>query len=157
MTDFLHHRLGRRERQIMDALFRLEEGTVAEVVDELGDESIHDSVRVTLRNLEKKGLVRHREADQRYVYRPAVRRDRARQSAMDYLMRTFFEDSPSSAILAFLDMNAGTLSDEELEEIQARIDDAAAGSDGDDHPAEGDRRRTAGDEDRDGPTGAGET
>lgn len=125
----------------MDALFRLEEGSVADVVGELGDESIHDSVRVTLRNLEKKGFVEHREQDQRYVYRPALQPERARKSAMTHLLRTFFHDSPSSAILAFLDMNAGGLSEEELEEIQARIDAAATGT---------------GVDDGDGPEGAGE-
>lgn len=112
----------------MDALFRLEEGSVAEVVAELGNESIHDSVRVTLRNLEKKGFVEHREEEQRYVYRPALQPERARESAMAHLLRTFFHDSPSSAILAFLDMNAGSLSEEELEEIQARIDAEATGT-----------------------------
>ena len=141
MSETLHHRLGRRERQIVDALFRLEEATVAEVVDELGDESIHDSVRVTLRNLEKKGVVTHREEEQRYVYRPAIRREQARRSAMTHLVRTFFDDSPTSAMLAFLDMSESAIGEEELSETQERIEEAA--------------RRAGADEADDGPSGEG--
>ncbi|HZD03268.1 MAG TPA: BlaI/MecI/CopY family transcriptional regulator [Longimicrobiales bacterium] len=125
MSKLIHHTLGRRERQIMDVIFRRGEASVADVVRELGEDSMYDSVRVTLRNLEKKGYLTHRREEQHYVYRPTVRREAARRSAMSHLLRTFFDDSPSSAILAFLDMSGERLSDEELEAIAARIDAAA--------------------------------
>lgn len=121
----LHHKLGRREREIMDVIFRREEATVAQVVQDLGDTSVYDSVRVTLRNLEKKGYLTHRQEEQHYVYRPTIRRDRAQESAMSHLLTTFFDDSPTSAILAFLEMSEARLSEEELEKIAARIDAAA--------------------------------
>ncbi|HSR43145.1 MAG TPA: BlaI/MecI/CopY family transcriptional regulator [Longimicrobiales bacterium] len=120
----IHHALGRREREVMDVVFRRGEATVADVVAEVG-ESVYDSVRVTLRNLEKKGYLTHRQEDQHYVYRPTIRRETARRSAMSHLLRTFFDDSPSSAILAFLEMGEPRISDEELEAIAARIDEAA--------------------------------
>lgn len=120
----IHHVLGRREREIMDVVFRRGEASVADVVGELGEDSMYDSVRVTLRNLEKKGYLTHRREGQHYVYRPTVRREAARRSAMSHLLRTFFDDSPSSAILAFLDMSEERLSDEELEAIAARIEAA---------------------------------
>lgn len=124
------HALGRREREVMDVILRQGEATVADVVSEVG-ESVYDSVRVTLRNLEKKGYLTHRQEDQHYVYRPTIRKETARKSAMAHLLRTFFDDSPSSAILAFLEMSETRLSDEELEAIAERIEEAAAGGDED--------------------------
>lgn len=113
----------------MDVIFRRGEATVADVVAEVG-ESVYDSVRVTLRNLEKKGYLTHRQEDQHYVYRPTIRREAARKSAMTHLLRTFFDDSPSSAILAFLEMGEPRLSEEELQAIAARIEEAAGGGSG---------------------------
>ena len=101
----------------MDALFALGEASVADVVERIDDPSAHDSVRVTLGILERKGHVRHRQAGNRNIYRPTVSREKARRSAMDHLLRTFFEGSPSRAILAFLDQTRDRLSEEELQEI----------------------------------------
>lgn len=126
MKKTLLHTLGRRERQVIDVVFRRGEATVADVVAEIG-ESVYDSVRVTLRNLEKKGYLTHRQENQHYVYQPTIRRETARKSAMTHLLRTFFDDSPSSAILAFLEMDETRLSEEDLEAIQARIEAAAGG------------------------------
>jgi len=95
----------------MDAVFALEEATVA-----------HDSVRVTMAILEKKGYLTHRQEGGRNVYRPTVPRERARRSAMRHLTETFFDGSPKRAILAFLEMSGDRLSEEEMEEILARIE-----------------------------------
>lgn len=128
----IQFRLGRREREIMDVLFRRGEATVLEVVDALDEPDAYDSVRVTLRNLEKKGYLTHRQEGQHYVYRPTIRRETARRSAMSHLVRTFFDDSPSSAILAFLDMSGSRLTEADLEAIAARIEAASGGDDGED-------------------------
>jgi predicted transcriptional regulator len=108
----------------MDALYRLNEGAVADVTRAMPGETSHDSVRVTLGILEKKGWVRHRRDGARYVYAPAVPAERASRQAATHLTRTFFEGKPSRAILALLDMSSGQLTPEELEEIATRIERA---------------------------------
>ncbi|HUQ82915.1 MAG TPA: BlaI/MecI/CopY family transcriptional regulator [Gemmatimonadaceae bacterium] len=113
--------LSRRERGIMDALYRLGSGSVADVVAQLGDPEAHDSVRVTLGILEKKGVVTHRADGPRYIYAPAVPKERASKLAARDLLRTFFEGSPSRAILALLDESDRNLSAADLEEIEGWI------------------------------------
>ncbi|HJR52529.1 MAG TPA: BlaI/MecI/CopY family transcriptional regulator [Gemmatimonadota bacterium] len=117
-------RLSRLERTIMDALYRLEEGGVAETVREMPGEPSPDSVRVTLGILERKGWVTHRRDGNRNVYTPTVPRARARKQAARHLTRTFFDGKPSRAILALLDMSSDQLTPAELEEIAARIERA---------------------------------
>ena len=110
----------RRERQIMDAVYALGEAGAAEVVEHLGEPSAHDSVRVTLANLEKKGYLRHRTEGQRNIYVPKVSREEARRSAMRHLVATFFGGSPKRAIVALLD--EAELNPEQLEEIARLIE-----------------------------------
>ena len=109
--------LSRRERQIMDAVYALRRATAADVVAHLGEPDARDSVRVTLANLEKKGLLTHTRAALRNVYVPRVAPAVARRSAMRRLAATFFGGSPSNAALAFLDLSKDRLTDAELEEI----------------------------------------
>lgn len=135
MGETLEHRFSRRERQIMDAVFSQHEATVNDVVAFIGEPDAYDSVRVTLAILEKKGYLTHRKEDGRNVYTATIERDRARRSAMERLMETFFEGSTSQAILAFMDMSGDRLSDEELDAIAARIEgelEEDRGDDGDD-------------------------
>ena len=115
-------RLSRLEGSIVDALYRLGEAAVADVLRVMPGEPSYDSVRVTLGILEKKGFVAHRRDGPRYVYRPAVSPECARSQAARHLMRTFFGGKPSRAILALLDLSSGELSREELDEIAARIE-----------------------------------
>ncbi len=120
----------------MDAVFSLEEATVKDVVDEIGEPDAYDSVRVTMGILEKKGYLTHRQEEGRNVYAPTIARERARRSAMRHLMETFFEGSSTQAILAFLDMSEEGLSEEELDEIAARIERSSA-EEGDDDDDDG--------------------
>ena len=117
-------KLSRLERRIVDALYRLGEGAVVDVTRAMRGEPSHDSIRVTLGILEKKGYVTHRREGPRYIYRPSVPPDRARRQAAGHLTRTFFGGKPSRAILALLDMSSEELSREELDEIAARIERA---------------------------------
>jgi BlaI family transcriptional regulator, penicillinase repressor len=117
--------LSRRERQIMDAIYALGRATVAEVVRYLGDPEAHDSVRVTLAILERKGWLAHDRVEQRNVYHPTVPSGTARQSAIRHLVSTFFRGSPSTAVLAMLDVSKDRLSDEDLEEISRWIAERA--------------------------------
>ena len=118
-------RLSRLERSIVDALYRLSEGSVADVLRVMPGDPSYDSVRVTLGILEKKGYVTHRREGARYVYRPTVSAERARKQAARHLTRTFFGGKPSRAILALLDMSAEQIPPEELDEIASRIERAA--------------------------------
>lgn len=116
--------LSRREREIMDALYRLGEAGVAEVVAQLADDPAYDTVRVTLGILEKKGFVTHRIEGQRYIFAPAVAKERASRLAARQLLRTFFGGSPTQAILALLDVSDAKLSVTDLDEIEGWIAEA---------------------------------
>lgn len=109
--------LSRRERQIMDAVYRLGEASAADVQRELSDDVGYDSVRVTLGILERKGFLRHHRDGPRYVYAPLIPHERASSSALDHVLRTFFRGSPSKAILTLLDSRSDQLSTKELDEI----------------------------------------
>ena len=116
--------LSRRERQIMDVLYRLGEAGAAEIVEHLADQPSYNSARVTLGILERKGVVRHRREGARYVYSPTVPAERARESALRHVVRTFFRGSPSKAVLTLLDSPSTRLSPEELRELAAWVDAA---------------------------------
>jgi BlaI family transcriptional regulator, penicillinase repressor len=122
MTKPLHSVLTRRERQIMDILYRRGRATAAEVLEELPGQTSYSTVRTQLRVLEEKGHVRHDEEGLRYVYLPAVPRHAARKSALRHLVDTFFDGSTEKAVAALLGGEGSRLSDEEL----ARITDLVA-------------------------------
>ncbi len=124
MTDSAHDELSRRERQIMDILYRRGRAAVAEVLGDLPDPPSYSAVRALLRVLEEKGHVEHEQEGPRYVYKPTVPRDEARQSAMDRLVRTFFDGSTEKAVAAFLGESVAELSAEELERLAELIEQA---------------------------------
>src|SRR5438270_10132755 len=109
--------LSRRERQIMDILYRGGRATAGEVMDQLAGDPSYSTVRTQLRVLEDKGHVRHEEGGLRYVYMPAVPRHAARKSALRHLVDTFFDGSSGKAVAALLGGEATRLSDEDLQRI----------------------------------------
>jgi len=119
-----HTTLTRRERQIMDVLYRRGRATAAEVMAELTGEPNYSTVRTQLRVLEDKGHVRHDEEGGRYVYAPAVPRHAARKSALKHLVETFFDGSAEQVVAAVLGGEASRLSDEELDRVSALIEKA---------------------------------
>ena len=119
-----HTSLTRRERQIMDVLYRRGRATAAEVMPELPGDPNYSTVRTQLRVLEDKGHVRHEEEGGRYVYAPAVPRHAARKSALKHLVETFFDGSAEQVVAAVLGGEASRLSDEELDRVSAMIDKA---------------------------------
>ena len=114
-------KLTRRERQIMDILYRDGEATVADVMAQLPDPPSYSAVRATMNVLEEKGHVRHRQDGPRYVYLPAVSRDRARRAALNHLLQTFFDGSPESAVVALLQMSDSTLSPSDFERLAGEV------------------------------------
>jgi BlaI family penicillinase repressor len=119
--------LSRRERQIMDILYRLERASVAEVLAELPSQRNYSTVRAQLRVLEEKGHVRHEEHGLRYVYLPVVPREKARQSALKHLTETFFEGSAEKVVAALLGSESLNLSREELDRLSKMIESARNG------------------------------
>jgi len=117
MTKFTVSSLSRRERQIMDILYRQGRATAGEVMEALSGNPTYSTVRTQLRVLEEKGHVRHEELGLKYVYIPAVPRTAARRSALRHLVETFFDGSAESAVAALLGGEGARLSDEELERI----------------------------------------
>lgn len=116
--------LSPRERQVMDALYRLGRGTVAEILDGMESPPSYSAIRAVFRVLEEKGQVVHLQDGPRYVYRPAVQTERARRRELRHLVRTFFDGQPEAAALALLRMSDVEISAEEMDRLAARVEDA---------------------------------
>jgi predicted transcriptional regulator len=128
MPENLHAVLTRRERQIMDVLFRRGRATAAEVMEDLPGSPSYSTVRTQLRVLETKGHVRHEEHGLRYVYMPTVPRHAARKSALKHLVDTFFEGSGAKVVAALLGGEGTRLSERDLERIAEMVDQARSDS-----------------------------
>ena len=119
--------LTKRERQIMDVLYRLGRATAAEIMAEVEGAPGYSTVRTQLRVLEREGHVKHEEAGLRFVYLPTVPRHSARRSALKHLVDTFFEGSTTKAVAALLGGEASRISDEELTRIEDLVKNARIG------------------------------
>lgn len=119
--------LSPRERQMVDALYRLGRATVREVIDAIEDPPSYSAVRATLRVLEEKGVVRHEQDGPRYVYLPVVQRDTARRQALRRLVQTFFDGSVEQAAVTLLKMSDGELSDDDVDRLVGKIRQARNG------------------------------
>jgi BlaI family transcriptional regulator, penicillinase repressor len=124
-TSHLH--LSRRERQIMDVLYRKGSATAAEVLESIPSPPSYSSVRALLRILEQKGHIKHEERVGKYVFMPTVPHAKAKRSAILHLVQTFFDGSPEDAVAALLDASSSKLSSEELDRLQGLIDKARKG------------------------------
>jgi predicted transcriptional regulator len=118
MTAKAAHSLTKRERQIMDALYRLGRATAGEILEQMPGAPSYSTVRTQLRVLEEKGHIRHEEQGLRYLYVPLVPRHAARKTALKHLVDTFFDGSPATLVTALLGRDGTKLSDEELERIE---------------------------------------
>src|SRR5882672_4194288 len=117
MAKPLHSALSRRERQIMDVLYKRGRATAAEVMGDLPGDPSYSTVRTQLRVLEQKGHVEHQEEGLRYVYAPAVPRRSARKSALRHLVETFFDGSAEQVVAAVLGGEGARISEDELDRI----------------------------------------
>ena len=116
--------LGRRERQIMDIVFRLGRASAGEVQAELPDAVSNPAVRGMLRLLEEKGYLRHEQDGPRYVYIPTAEPEEVSRSALRHLMRTFFGGSRASAMAALLDLPDAPLSGGDVQRLTALLEQA---------------------------------
>jgi BlaI family penicillinase repressor len=116
--------LTKRERQIMDLLYRLGRATASEIRESLAGQPSDSTVRTQLRVLEEKGHVRHEEHGLRFIYMPTVPRHTARKSALNHLVDTFFDGSHAKVVTTLLGSDSSRLSDDELDRIAEMIDSA---------------------------------
>ena len=116
--------LSRRERQIMDILYQRGKSSAAEVREAMVNAPSYSAVRAMLRVLEDKGHVKHQAEGLKYVYVPAVARDKAKRSAVKHLMDTFFNDSPDQVVAALLDVSSTRLTREDLDRMARMIEKA---------------------------------
>jgi predicted transcriptional regulator len=116
-----HSSLSRRERQIMDIVYRSGEATAAEILSEIPDPPSYSAIRALLRILVDKQHLQHREDGPRYIYSPTVSRQKARAGALAQLVTTFFDGSATQAVSALLGSSQGKLSRTELDELSALI------------------------------------
>lgn len=116
--------LSRRERQIMDILYRAGKASANEVREAMADPPSYSAVRAMLRVLEEKGHVKHQAEGLKYVYVPTVARDTAKKNAVKHLMNTFFNDSPEQIVAALLDVSSTRLTGEELDRMAQLIEKA---------------------------------
>jgi predicted transcriptional regulator len=116
--------LSRRERQIMDVIYRLGEASALEVRREMPDAPSYSSVRTMLGILEQKGHLVHRKDGLRYVYAPTRPREAAARTALRGVLRTFFGSSTEKAVAALLDLSGSRLSQEELDRLGRLVDEA---------------------------------
>jgi predicted transcriptional regulator len=127
MSSPTHAVLTKRERQIMDVLFRLGRATAADIMDALPDAPSNSTVRTQLRVLESKGYVQHDEEGLRFVYSPRVPRHAARRSAVKHLIDTFFDGSSANLVAALLGGD-NRIADEELDRIAELVKNAKGGA-----------------------------
>ena len=116
--------LSRRERQIMDVIYALGRAGVAEVRERLPEAPSYSAVRALMRILEEKGHLRHEQEGPRYVFLPTVPAEKARESALRHLLKTFFDGSAEGAVAALLDLEEADLSPEEFDRLAERIERA---------------------------------
>ena len=116
--------LSRRERQIMDIVYRRGRATAAEVLEALPDPPSYSSVRALLRVLEDKGHVTHREDGTRYVYAPLAPADEVREDALKHVVGTFFQGSIEEAVTALLRISDADVSEADIDRLQRAIRDA---------------------------------
>jgi predicted transcriptional regulator len=116
--------LSRRERQIMEIVYRHGRATAGEIHRELTDRPSYSTVRTLLRVLEEKGYLTHESDGPRYVYFPCISTEKAKRSAIEQLLRTFFNNSAASAMAALLDMSSANLSETELNRLARLIQQA---------------------------------
>ena len=116
--------LSRRERQIMEIVYRQGSATAGEIHGGLADRPSYSTVRTLLRVLEGKGYVTHKSDGPRYVYSPCISTEMAKRSAIEQLLRTFFNNSAANAMAALLDMPSANLSETELKRLSRLIQQA---------------------------------
>jgi BlaI family transcriptional regulator, penicillinase repressor len=124
MSSKPHLNLSRRERQIMEIIYRDGQATAAEVLEALPDPPSYSAVRSTLRLLEEKGHLKHKRQGRKYIFVPIVALNRARKSALHSMLHTFFGGSVEQTVASLLDIQGDDLSPDDLDRLSVLIEEA---------------------------------
>jgi len=116
-----HAQLSRRERQIIEILYKKKRASVKDIRFEMPDPPSYSAVRTLVNILERKGYLTHTADGTRYIYAPKASRRKATQGALRHLLSTYFDNSPEKAITAMLELRRGDLSDADVERLSALI------------------------------------
>ena len=128
MASFDESQLSRRERQIMEILFRNGSASAREVLEEMDDAPSYSAVRALLATMEDKGVVEHRKDGRRYVYQPKVAQETAKRSATQRLLETFFGGRAENLVASLLNPKEQKLTGDEIAKIRALIDEESESS-----------------------------
>jgi predicted transcriptional regulator len=124
MSKKLQHELSKRERQIMEAVYRKNQADVYEVLESIPNPPSYSAVRATLNILVEKGLLVHRREGRRYIYSPTISQKRARQSALKQLLQTYFNNSLEDAVAALFQVDRRGITESEYKKLIALIEKA---------------------------------
>ena len=124
IPDINLERLAARERQIVEAVYRLEEATVGEVLDAIDNPPSYSAVRAILATLVQKGVIEYRNVKNKYLYRPVLPKDSAQKSMLRNLLENFFAGSPTKAVAALLNVAGSEMSDADYSELKKLIEKA---------------------------------
>ena len=116
--------LSRRERQIMDIIYELNQATASQILERLPNPPGYSAVRALLRVLEEKGHLTHKQDGPRYVFAPTIPRDEARENALKHLVNTFFDGSTEKVMAALLDISDERLSEDQYQRLSQLIEKA---------------------------------
>lgn len=116
--------LSRRERQIMDIVYELGEASAKDMQANMPNPPSYSAIRATMNKLETKGFLAHRERGLKYIYYPLIDHQEARESALQRLLKTFFDGSASQAMSTLLDLSKDSVTDAELDELNALLEKA---------------------------------
>ncbi len=119
-----HLSYSRRERQIMDVVYKLGQATAAEVLEQIPDPPGYSTVRTLLGVLERKGHLRHERQGYHYVYFPTAPVEKVSNSMLEHVMNTFFDGSAAKVVSAILDISDAELSSQEYDEILKAVERA---------------------------------
>ena len=114
-------RLSRRERQVMEVLYRKGSASVAEILEEIPEPPGYSGLRCTVNVLERKGYISHVRQGKKYVYSPTTPRRKALRGALRQLLRTYFEDSPAEALAAIVALHRKDLSPADIKRLEELI------------------------------------
>jgi predicted transcriptional regulator len=119
--------LGKRERQVYETVLARGEASVGDVRAHLADPPSYSAVRATMNLLVEKNWLKYRQVGQKYLYRPAAGKEKVKRTAVERLLSTVFGDSAIEAVATLLDVSAANLTDEQLQEMIAMIQNAREG------------------------------
>ncbi len=124
MSKKLQHGLSKRERQIMEVIYRKKKATAQEVMDGIQNPPGYSTVRSFLTILEEKGFLKHERRGKRYVYSPTISHTSAVRSTLQNVLKTYFNNSVEDAVSALIEVRGKHLNDEDYDRLIKRIENA---------------------------------